>query len=58
LILGGVASVVFGVLLMLQPGVGAPSLIWLIATYAIAFGILLVLLSFKVRKFVTHALRS
>jgi uncharacterized membrane protein HdeD (DUF308 family) len=49
LILGGVASVVFGILLMAQPGVGALSLLWLIATYAIVFGILLVLLAFKVR---------
>lgn len=49
LVLGGLASVLFGVILMVQPGVGALSLIWLIATYAIVFGILLVLLAFKVR---------
>lgn len=51
LVLGGLASVLFGVLLMGQPGVGALSLIWLIASYAVVFGILLVLLSLKVRSF-------
>jgi uncharacterized membrane protein HdeD (DUF308 family) len=58
LILGGLASVVFGVLLMVQPGVGALSLIWLIATYAIVFGILLVLLAFKVRGFRSQTTRT
>jgi len=49
LILGGLASVVFGAVLMVQPGAGALALIWLIATYAVVFGILLVLLAFKLR---------
>jgi len=51
LILAGLASVVFGVLLMVQPGAGALALLWLIATYAIVFGVLLVLLAFKARSF-------
>jgi uncharacterized membrane protein HdeD (DUF308 family) len=50
LVLGGVASVVFGILLMAQPGAGAISLVWLIASFAIIFGIILSLLAFKVRK--------
>jgi uncharacterized membrane protein HdeD (DUF308 family) len=58
LILGGLASVVFGVLVMAQPGVGAISLLWLIGTYAIVFGILLVLLAFKVRTLGGQAGRS
>ncbi len=49
LILGGLASVVFGVLLVAQPGAGALAVLWLIAAYAILFGILMTLLSFKVR---------
>lgn len=49
LALGGLASVVFGVLLMAQPGAGALALVWLIATYAVVFGIVLVLLAFKLR---------
>jgi uncharacterized membrane protein HdeD (DUF308 family) len=55
LVLGGRVSVVFGVLLMVQPGLGALSLLWLIATYAIVFGILLRLLAFKVRTFGSRA---
>jgi uncharacterized membrane protein HdeD (DUF308 family) len=51
LILGGLVSVVFGVLLMAQPGAGALTLLWLIATYAVIFGVLLVILAFKVRSF-------
>jgi len=51
LILGGLLSVAFGVLLMAQPGAGALALLWLIATYAIIFGILLVILAFKARTF-------
>jgi uncharacterized membrane protein HdeD (DUF308 family) len=52
LVLAGVASVIFGVLLMAQPGVGALGLLWLIATYAVVLGILEVILAFKVRSFV------
>lgn len=58
LVLAGLASVVFGVLLMAQPGVGALSVLWLIASYALVFGVLLVILAFKVRGFaakVTHS---
>jgi uncharacterized membrane protein HdeD (DUF308 family) len=51
LILAGVASVVFGVLLIARPGAGILTLLWLIGGYAIFFGILLVLLAFKVRSF-------
>jgi len=49
LILAGIASVVFGLLLIAQPAVGALTLLWLFAVYAIAFGVMLVLLAFKVR---------
>ncbi len=49
LILAGLASTVFGVLLIMQPAAGALTLIWLFAVYAIAFGVMLVLLSLKVR---------
>jgi len=49
LILAGIASVAFGVLLMVRPGAGALTALWLIGTYAVAFGILTVMLAFKVR---------
>jgi uncharacterized membrane protein HdeD (DUF308 family) len=51
LILAGLLSVMFGILLMAQPGAGALSLLWLIASYAVVFGVLLVLLAFKARRF-------
>ncbi len=51
LILGGLASVVFGVLLMAHPVAGALALLWLIATFAVIFGVILVILAFKVRTF-------
>jgi uncharacterized membrane protein HdeD (DUF308 family) len=58
LILGGLASVVFGVLLMAQPVTGALALLWLIATYAVIFGVVLVILAFKARSFANQLVRS
>jgi uncharacterized membrane protein HdeD (DUF308 family) len=49
LILGGIASVIFGVLLILVPGAGALASIWIIASYAIIFGIVMIVLAFRVR---------
>lgn len=51
LILGGLLSVVFGVFLIVQPSAGILALLWLIAAYAVFFGILLVALALKVRVF-------
>jgi uncharacterized membrane protein HdeD (DUF308 family) len=50
LILAGLCSVVFGVLLMLMPGAGALVLVLWIGAYALVFGILLMVLAFKVRR--------
>jgi uncharacterized membrane protein HdeD (DUF308 family) len=49
LILAGLLSVFFGIVIMVQPGAGALTLLWLIALYAIIFGIILVVLAFKAR---------
>ena len=51
LILDGALSVLFGILLFIVPGAGAVALIWLIAFFAIAFGILMVGFAFKVKNF-------
>ena len=48
-ILAGLASVIFGVIMMAQPAVGALALLWMIAAYAIFFGCMLIMLAFKVR---------
>ena len=54
-ILTGIVSIIFAVLLMLFPGAGAVGVIWLIAIYAIVFGLLLVVLSFRLLSYRGHA---
>jgi len=49
LVLAGIASVVFGVILLFQPAAGALALIWLIGAWAFVFGILLMILAFRMR---------
>jgi uncharacterized membrane protein HdeD (DUF308 family) len=49
LILAGLASVAFGILLILQPAAGALVMVLWIGAYALVFGILLFVLAFKMR---------
>jgi uncharacterized membrane protein HdeD (DUF308 family) len=49
MILSGILSVVFGVLLVVFPSAGAVSLVWLIGAYAIFFGISLLSFAFRLR---------
>jgi uncharacterized membrane protein HdeD (DUF308 family) len=49
LILGGLLSIAFSVLLFVFPGAGAVSVIWLIGTYAIVFGISEIIFAFRLR---------
>src|SRR6516164_3029650 len=49
LILAGLASVVFAVLLLWNPIAGAAALIWLIAWYAIIMGILEIIFGFRLK---------
>ena len=49
LILDGVLSVVFGGALLWRPGVGALAMVWMIATFAIIYGIMLIPLAFRLR---------
>jgi uncharacterized membrane protein HdeD (DUF308 family) len=49
LALGGLLSLAFGALLVIAPLIGAIVLTWWIGAYALAFGIVLVILSFKLR---------
>jgi uncharacterized membrane protein HdeD (DUF308 family) len=48
--LSGVLSVVFGLFVLARPGAGALALVWLIAVYAFASGILKLMLGFKLRR--------
>jgi uncharacterized membrane protein HdeD (DUF308 family) len=49
LILGGIASLLFGLALLVAPGAGAIALVWLIAVYAVIFGVLLIGLGVRLR---------
>lgn len=49
LVLAGIASVAFGVLVALFPGAGALSVVWLIGVFAVVFGALAVGLSLRLR---------
>jgi uncharacterized membrane protein HdeD (DUF308 family) len=53
LILGGVLSLLFGVLMIWQPLAGAIAIVWVIGAYAIMFGILMIGLSLRLRKHAT-----
>ena len=51
LILGGLLSIAFGVIMVVQPGAGALAVVWIIAWYAILFGCIYVGLAFWLRKY-------
>src|SRR5436309_14325183 len=53
LILMGLASIIFAVLLLWNPAPGALALIWLIGSYAIVFGLLAIFFGFKLRSLPT-----
>ena len=50
LILSGVVSVLFGLVLLLAPVSGAIGVAWVIGTYAIIFGVLLVMAALRLKK--------
>ena len=47
--LSGVLSIVFGILVVLQPDAGALAVVWLLGAYALLFGVTLIALAFRVR---------
>jgi len=49
LALSGLLSVIFGGLMLINPGAGAIAVLWVIGAYAIVFGALLIALGFKLR---------
>ena len=49
LALGGALSIGVGILLFLQPAAGGLAIIWIIAGYALVFGILLLILGIRLR---------
>lgn len=49
LFVGGVLAILFGILVFFRPGAGAAGIVWLIGMFMILFGILQVVLSFKLK---------
>jgi uncharacterized membrane protein HdeD (DUF308 family) len=47
--LAGFASLAFGVLLIVRPGAGALAVVWIIGTYAVLFGVMLVALGLRLK---------
>lgn len=49
LALSGVLSVIFGALMLWRPGAGALAVVWVIASYATVFGVLLIALGWRLK---------
>jgi uncharacterized membrane protein HdeD (DUF308 family) len=54
LVFSGVLSVIFGILLLVQPGAGALALAWLIGLYAVIFGIAMLVFAWRLRGLAQH----
>ncbi|WP_116520309.1 HdeD family acid-resistance protein [Achromobacter insuavis] len=48
--LSGLVSILFGAMLVMQPGAGALALVWVIGIYAVFFGILLLVFSLRLKQ--------
>lgn len=53
--LAGVASILFGIALLINPLAGALAVVWIIGAYAIVFGVLLVALGLRLHNLLRHA---
>lgn len=54
LILHGALTLLFGVVLFVMPGAGAIAMVWVIGAYAIAAGVILSALAFKLKGHASH----
>jgi uncharacterized membrane protein HdeD (DUF308 family) len=48
--MGGLASVMLSVLLILRPATGTIALMWMVGAYAVIFGILFAILAIRLRR--------
>jgi len=51
LVLSGLLSIAFGVILMMQPDAGALAVVWIIGWYALLIGVLMSVLAFRLKKY-------
>jgi uncharacterized membrane protein HdeD (DUF308 family) len=59
LIANGVLSLLFGLILLVAPGIGLLALVWIIGGYAVLFGLIMLVLAFRLRaRHVRSALRT
>jgi uncharacterized membrane protein HdeD (DUF308 family) len=58
LILSGVLSILFGIILFAEPLAGAVFFAWVLAGYGLIFGVLLITLGFRVRRLPPQSLAS
>jgi uncharacterized membrane protein HdeD (DUF308 family) len=49
LVLSGLLSIAFGVLMLARPGAGALAVVWIIGWYATLYGVLMLLVGFRLR---------
>lgn len=47
--LAGLASLIFGILMIVSPGAGAIAVVWIISLYAVLFGVMLVMFGFRLK---------
>lgn len=55
-VLAGLLSIAFGVMMFVYPGAGALSLLWVIATYALILGVVMLAFAFRLRGLGQHHL--
>jgi uncharacterized membrane protein HdeD (DUF308 family) len=58
LVLGGIVSLIYGVLLIVAPMIGALVLTWWLGAYALIFGVALLVLAFRLRARQSHSAAS
>jgi uncharacterized membrane protein HdeD (DUF308 family) len=56
--LAGIASIAFGVIMLIAPAAGALALTWFVGAYALVFGVLLIGLAFRLRGLAQHPERQ
>jgi uncharacterized membrane protein HdeD (DUF308 family) len=50
MLLSGLASIIFAIILLVHPGVGALAVVWVIGAYALVFGAILIALGIRLRR--------